>query len=831
MKFAFRQLWKSPGFTAVAVLTLALGIGANTAIFTLIDHVMLRLLPVDHPKELALVSGNFSHPQFQRLRDRNEVFSDILGAHALPEMELTLLDAASVHVQGKLVSGSYFKTLGVRPLLGRMLGPDDDRAAESSPVAVISHGFWRRFFGGAPDVIGRTIQVRSVPGNAWTAGLDIYDGAAPQAGAQLAIVGVAPPEFFGETVGTSTDVWIPIAMEPAVMPGRPWLTKNNVGWITIMGRRKPGVTEEQATAAMTVLWRQLQMADAGAELTPERQRAIDRMSLRVEAGGKGFNQLRWQFSEPLRILMAVAGLVLFIACLNVANMLLARGSARRKEMAVKLALGAARGRLIGQWLKESMLLGALGGVFGLILAMIGTKVLVAMVSGGYQQIHLPLRPDLRILLFTAAVSVLTTVFFGLVPALHATRMRLADTLKASGRSNADRRRGGTGRTLVSVQVAASVVLLVTAGLFLKTLSNLRDQDVGYSPEHLIMMRLDPVSAGYRGEAIGRVCTKILERVVVLPGVRAATYSENGLFFGTESRTKVDVEGFVPGSEDDQRNFFDQIGPGYFSNVGIPLLYGRDISDRDGPGAPRVAVINQTMANFYFHGSNPVGKHLTSLLNPPTRLEIVGVARDVQDHSLWAKPVRRFYVSFLQPIDGITGANFAIRTAGRVANMEAQLRQEIAAVDRNLIVLGVREVSALMDQSLVQERLIAKLSAFFGGLALLLAGIGLYGVMAYDVVQRTSEIGIRMALGAQRAAVLRMILGNGLRLTLFGAIAGLGCALAATRLIKNQLHGVNASDPSTLILVPLGLAAVTLMACWIPARRASTVEPMMALRDF
>jgi len=827
-----KSISKSPGFTIVVVLTLALGIGANTAIFTLIDHVMLRLLPVRNPEELALMPGSYSFSQFQRFRDRNEVFSNIFGVHALPEMELTLGNNAPLYTRGLLVSGSYFDTLGVRPHLGRMLAVSDDRAAESSPVAVISHRFWRRHFDGRLDVIGKMIHVRSAPGYAWTAGLNIYEGAADaKAGAQLTIVGVAPPEFFGESVGVATDVWIPMTMEPAVMPGRPWLDKDNVGWVTLMGRRKPGVEEKTASAAMTLLWRQIQMEDAGAELTPDRRRAIEHLSIQVESGGKGFNQLRWQFSEPLRVLMVVATLVLLIACLNVANLLLARGAARQRELAVKLALGSSRGRLVAQGLLESLLLAAIGGAFGLLLAMLGTKLLVTMVSSGYQTVFLALRPDWRLLLFTAAVSVATVVVFGLAPAVSATHLSLAETLKASSRGSIDRRSGRTSKAFVCVQVAMSVVLLVTAGLFLRSLSSLRNQDVGYDPEHLVMMRLDPVSAGYHDDALGRVCLQVLERIQSLPGVRAATFSENGLFFGTESRSKVDIEEFTPHSEDEQRNYFDQIGPGYFSNVGIPLLYGRDISERDGPKAPRVAVINQTMAKFYFGDVNPVGKYLTSLLKPPTRLEIVGVARDVQDHNFWAKPVRRFYVSFQQPIDGITGASFAIRTTGEVPNLEMALRREVEGVNRNLIVLGIREVAALMDQSLVQERLIARLSAFFGSLALVLAAIGLYGVMAYDVVRRTNEIGIRMALGAQRSAVLVLILRRGLMLTSMGLMAGFVCAATLSRLIESQLHGIGTLDGTTYLAVTIGLIAMALSACWVPARRAIGVDPMKALRDF
>jgi predicted permease len=830
IRFGARMLRKNPGFTAVAVLTLALGIGANTAVFGLIDHVMLRLLPVRNPHELAVVKGQFSYPNYERLRDLNKVFSGIAGTHALPQLAVSIPGQSQGQATGELVSGSYFATLGVRAMLGRTIFPEDDGAPESSPVALISYSFWKRAFGGAADVLGRKINVRSGPGNAGTSGLDIYDGAAAKSGegAILTIVGVAPPKFFGDAVGTSTDVWMPMAMEPAVMPGRPWLDKSNVTWITILGRRIPGISQDQAAAALTVLWRQLLSEEAGANLTEDRKRSIAQEVLKVESGEKGFDQLRGQFSQPLEILMAIVAMVLLIACLNVANLLVARGAARRREIGVRLALGAGRARLIRQSLTESLLLGALGGAFGLLLAFAGTRVLVALVSSGDQPIELPLRPDFRALGFTAALSLLTTILFGLAPALGATRIRVTDTLKDAAHGTANGQRGGTGKLLVVVQVAVAIVLLISASLFLRTFYNLRTQDVGYNPESLVMIQLDPISAGYRGDDIGRVCKTVLDRVAALPGVRSATFSENGLFSGTESSTRVAVEGFMPDSEEGKFARFDQVGPGYFSNVGIPLLLGRGITERDGPSSPRVAVINETMAKFYFPGGNPIGKRLyTRLQKIP--LEIVGVARDTQDHSFWEKPVRRFYVSYFQPIDGITVANFEIRVLGNAAEFAGIFRREVQAVDRQLMILRIRDLKSLMDESLVQTRLITKLTSFFGLLAVLLAAIGLYGVMAYEVGRRTREFGIRMAIGAQRKDVLCLVIGKGLKLVFVGSLIGLAGATAATRLVSSLLYGVTATDPMIFAGVFLLMPVVALLALWLPARRATRVHPMAALR--
>jgi len=422
------------------------------------------------------------------------------------------------------------------------------------------------------------------------------------------------------------------------------------------------------------------------------------------------------------------------------------------------------------------------------------------------------------------------ILFGLAPALRATRIGVADTLKDAARSTTRGRRGNAAKMLVAGQVAISIVLLIGAGLFLRTLHNLKTQDVGYNPNHLTLMRVDPISAGYRGDEVGRVCKNILDRIASLPGVHAATFSENGLFYGPESGTMIEVEGFNASSDKDKQARFDQVGPGYFTRVGIPLLRGRDLTERDGADTPRVAVINETMAQFYFPGGNPVGQHIgTRVGSQQFQLEIVGVARDAQDHGLWWKPMRRFYVSFFQPIDGITTVNFEIRTVGNPSSVAAMLRREVRAVDRNLMILGIRDLKSLMDQTLVQEHLIARLSAFFGLLAVTLAAIGLYGVMAYEVTQRTSEIGLRMALGAQRSAVLKLVLKKGMRLTLLGVTLGLLGALALTRVIRSQLYEVSATDPTAYAGMSLLLVLVALFACWIPARRATRVDPVVALR--
>lgn len=827
LRYAIRQLAANPGFASIAVLSLALGIGANTAIFGMIDHVMLRMLPVRSPEELVVVRGSASYPRFEEARRRNTVFSSMFGVHVMTDMQVKLPGGSDGRATGELVSGNYFETLGVPAAIGRTLLANDDRAPESSPVVVISYGYWKRVFGGSPDVLGKKIRVKSGSDNVSTSGLDVYDKGRTQSvdGALLTIVGVAAPEFFGDAVGASMDLWIPMMMQPAVMPGRPFLTQPNASWVNIMGRLKPGVTQAQAAAALAVMWRQIMTDALGSKIDEAGRQRIAQFSLRVEPGEKGFGQIRRQFSQPLLVLMVVVGLVLLIACLNVANLLLARATARRKEISVRLSLGAGRLRLIRQLLTESLLLAGIGGALGVAIAGLGTQVLVSLLGEVGLPISIPFETDWRTLGFLAAISLATGILFGLAPALRATRISLADTLKDAGRG-ASPGRARASKFLVAGQVALSMVLLIGAALFLRTLYNLRTEKVGYNPDHLVLMRVDPVSAGYRGDAVGRSMVELLERVRAIPGIRAATFSENGLFSGTESGDDVDVEGFTPASDKDRECRFDQIGPDYFTKLGIPILLGRDMSERDAPGTARVAIINETMAKFYFRGANPIGRHFTG---GKLRLEIVGVVRDAQDHDFRDEPVRRFYVSYLQPIDGITTANFEIRTEGNSGNLSAALREQVQAVNRNLPIVSLKDVHELMDASLVQERLVAKLSSFFGALAVILAAIGLYGVMSYAVARRTNEIGIRIALGAAKSSVIGMVVREVVLLIAAGGLVGIAAAYGAARLVKSFLFGLTSMDPVSFGGAAVLLIVIGALAGFVPARRAAKIDPVVALR--
>ena len=830
IRYCLRVFARNPGFTTIAILTLALGIGANSAIFRIVDAVMLRMLPVRNPQELVVIRSQFSYPRFERFRDRNDVFSGMFGVHTLRDVEVSADGRLLGRTSAELVSGNYFSTLGVDTVLGRPLTPDDDRAPESSPVVVISHGLWQRAFGASPDILGRTVRMRggSLSGFG-SSGFEQESGKAHQDETVLTIVGVAPREFFGDTVGTQVDLWAPMMMQPALMPGRPWLTRTTASWVSAMGRLRPGVTEAQARASLTTLSRVIRAEEIGPSISEQQKQNIAKSTLNIETGEKGFAQLRREFSQPLLVLTTVVALVLLIACLNIANLLLARATARQHEISMRLSLGASRARIVRQLLTESVVLAGAGGVIGLLIARVGTDVLVSMVSNDRRPIDLGFDTDWRIIGFTTGVALLSGVLFGLAPALRGSATGLQAALKDAMRTTAGGR-SRTAKVLVAGQVAISLMLLVGAGLFLRTLYNLKTQEVGYDRAGLVMMRLDPVAAGYRGDDIGRSMLELTHRLAMLPGVRSVTFSENGLFSGPESGSNLEVEGFKAANDEDRNNRFDQVGPNYFTNVGIPLLLGRDISEKDRPGAPRVAVINDTMARFYFPSQNPIGKHLY-MKNPPNdfAMEIVGVARDAQDHSFRRPRERRFYVPYLQPVDGIIAVNFEMRTAAGSGAVFAPVRDEVQRFNRGLQVLSLKYVNTLMDESIASERLVAKLSAFFGALAVLLAAIGLYGVMSYTVARRTNEIGIRMALGARRSNVIRMIIGEIALLIIAGTAVGAVAAFGLTQYVSNLIFGLTPNDPLTFAGAAVLLMAVGLIAGYLPARRASRINPLVALR--
>jgi predicted permease len=833
LRYSGRTFRQNPGFTVVAVSSLALGIGFNTAIFSLIDALLLKTLPVDDPSRLVMVSDPtsagvsigtqsgvrrlFTYEEFAKMRARNQVFIGMLVAESSTSRMNVSIDAGSLEeLRTRLVSGDYFSTLGVHPLIGRAFTAGDDKAPGSDPYAVISYAYWKKRFGLDASVLGKTVHIRKT---------------------FFTIIGVTPARFFGETVGDSPDAWLPMMMEPLVKPGREWLHDDpskaeKVEWLLVQGRLKAGVSDKHAESSLNVLFQQIVHETAVANLPPDRLRELADQKIKIQSASKGASQLRDAFNEPLLVLMTVVCLVLLIACANVANLLLARATARQREIGIRLALGASRGRLIRQLLTESILLACVGGAIGVLLAFWTSDLLLHMVARGPNPVPLDVRLDARILAFTAGVSIFTGLLFGLIPALRATRVDISSTLKENSKGViGNGSRITMGKALVISQVAVSLLLLIGAGLFLRTLQNLQHVDLGYAREKLLLVRIDALEAGYKDAPRAAVFRTLLERFRAIPDVQGVTLSENGLFSGTESGDQITVEGYKPQKRGDDNARFDQIGPNYFSTIGVPLLLGREIGPQDAERSPRVCVINESMARFFFGRQNPIGKHITDEF-PDTRdtFQIVGVSKDDRDHRLRGEVSRRFYVPFFQGLGGIPpAANFEIRTFAEPNSLVKTIRREVEQVDRSLPILNISPLGELLDRTLTQERLIAQLSAFFGGLALLLACVGLYGVLSYSIARRTNEIGIRMALGAEQTTVLGMILRETLVVVAAGVVIGMPVAFALTRLISSKLYGLNASDPLTMILASAILAAVAMFAGYIPARRASRVDPLDALR--
>ena len=851
VRFAFRTFLKNPGFTLLAVLTLALGIGANTAIFTVLDSVLLRSLPVPQPQQLVVLTNPDAHgmsngsesgdrsllaySEYEYLRDHNEVFSGIFAADStLAQLSVTIPNvssgssasdspAAQDSARIRMVSGDYFPTLGIRPIIGHAFGPEVDRTRNSSPVAVISHAFWRQRFGADPQVLGRKIQVHQT---------------------SFEIIGVAPAGFFGETVGEEPDVWVPMTMQEAIYPGDDLLSAFPAGtidqrmWLQVMARLKPGVTVAQANANVNVVFPGYVSASAlRYRLSGDDLKAYSDQRIDVQRGGRGASTMHNTFGEPLKLLMALVALVLLIACANLANLLLARGAARQREFAVRLSIGAGRGRLIRQLLTESFLLAMLGAALGVVLAQWADNVLLRMVSPtgsvGQEAIQLSLRPDARVLAFTFAVAILTALLFGLIPALRATRLDLSPMLKAGASGvtvEGHSRRFPVGKILVVTQVSISLVLLIAAGLFVRSLQRLSEVKLGYKTERLLLFRVRPIPAGYKDAAIPRVLQELLDKFKAVPGVSAASLSSNGLFAHSESGDPISVEGYTPKPGELLHSRMDQVGPDYFSVVGMPILSGRGITAQDSGNGPRVAVINQAFAKQFFPNTNPIGKRVTDTYpGNPASAEIVGVVADAKYNSLREETPTRLYNPIFNPFWPEHSAYFEIRTSADPATVSSALRAVVHDTNSAIPEIEIHTMSGLVDDSLQTDHFVAQLSTAFGLLAIILASVGLYGIMAFTVARRTRDIGIRMALGAGRSKIVRQVLSETLVLMLIGIAVGVPVALAGTRLIKSMLFGLGAVDPVAIIAACSILAVIAGLAGYIPARRASQVDPMVALR--
>jgi predicted permease len=851
---AVRQLRKTPGFTATAVLSLGLGIGANTAIFSLVNDFLLRSLPVRHPEELVLFrltegvrgrlsragenngsidpatgrssSTSFSLLIFDRFRARHPALSEIFAFAPFNQVHVLVDGLPELAVSAQLASGRYHSGLGVPAILGRTFTEEDDRAS-ATPVAVISYRYWGNRFGRDRSVLGKTIQINRVP---------------------TTIVGVTPPGFAGAMqAGDYVDVTVPLAHYLRFQPDRAARAQPWYWWIRIMGRLAPGATAAQASASLEPIFqetareswlagRRPRESAPGVMLDGALGEIPDDSTLAADPGGQGENNTRRQYARSLRILMGLVSLVLAAACANVANLLLARGVGRRREIALRLALGATRSRIVRQLLAESLLLAFAGAALGAVLAWWSRDLLLALRPFGNTSVVLDLPLDARVLGFTIASAAATALLFGLAPALRATRVELTTEFQGGTRSLVGSR-SRLSQALMVVQIALSLVLLVSTGLFIRTLGNLGGVDAGFNRRGLILFGIDATSAGYTREQFAALQSRVQERLERLPGVRAATFSSVALLSRVRQNKRITVPGYAPPPGASMIVNTNGLAPNFFTAMELPLVLGRGFSGRDDAAAPRVAVVNQAFVRTYCAGENPVGRRIGIGPAPSDQVEVVGVAADAKYTELRGATPATIYLPAFQRLDG--NANFALRLAAARPGEDGgvdlgvvfpAIRAAVREIDPALPVLNLRTQDEQIDRLHSQELLFARLSGLFGVLALALASVGLYGLMSYAVLRRTAEIGLRMALGALPWHVLRMILRESLTLVCLGVAAGIAGACAASRVIAAMLFGLSPTDPVTYGASALILAAIALLASLLPARRASRVDPMIAFRD-
>lgn len=820
--FSFRLMRRTPSFTIVAVICLALGIGANTAIFSVIDALMLRKLPVPQPGQLVVlgeghaqgVNDDFPHndldlfswPFYLALRANNAVFADVsairsstLTVHGRFGGETGSLEPLKV----RLVSGNFFAMLGVPPAAGRVLIPEDDRAQRAPAVAVMRYGYWQRRFAGDPSVIGRTISFN---------------------GAEVTIVGVAAADFSGIVVGSPPDFWAPLAMQQS-SGGDPFGTLTQSLWL--IARVKPGVTLTDAQANTNVRLRQWLHTAAGDSPSEERIQDMRKAHVKVTPAAHGLSQLRRQFSKPLKILMALVGLVLLIACANIANLLLARSATRRREFAVRLALGAPRRRLVAQLLAESVTLAFMGGLLGLLASIGGAKLLVSMVAKDANPVPLQIAPNSEVLLFTLGLSVLTGLIFGIMPALQMSGADSAPTLREGKGLTRSQTRSRSGRMLVAGQVALAFFLVVDAGLFVRTFQELEQANTGFEKDRVVLLQLDGDAVNVKGPALLNLYRRIETRIQALPGVEAASFSEVTFNEG-HWRSSVWPDGIAHTEAGAKNMNGDHVGTQYFQVLRTPIILGRGFGIQDTAKSKHVAVVNETFARTLFPNVQPVGRRFW--LTDRDVFEIVGVVKDAKYESVREATRGAFFLSNEQDTDPDGFSDLVVRTHRRPEDLENEIRAAIRSENPGLAITEMMTLSEQVDRSLREERLLATLAGFFGVLALLLAAIGLYGVIAYSVAGRTNEIGIRMALGARPAGILRAVLGESLALVAIGLMVGLPLALGSGRFISSQLYGVRSNDPWLIGTAAAVLLLAAFVASLLPARRAAHLDPVSALRN-
>lgn len=824
LRIAVRSLLKSPGFTIVALLSLALGIGANTSIFTLMNAAMLRPLPVAHPQELVLfgVGGGegssggvpsgevqlFSYPFYRSFQAKTEVFSSMAAVLSMQQVQhVSIAGGGWELLHADLVSGSYFFTLGVKPVLGRTIMEADDRAAGAGPVAVLSYAYFQRRFNGNRGAIGKTIRIRD---------------------RDYTIVGVMEPGFSGIKVGNPADVWIPLSMQKETSPGWNGYGDKLFQSLLLFGRLKPGVPVEKAQAATDLLFRQIFHDFLGGAPSQKDLAAINHAWFKLTPMAAGISSLRFRYELPLEILMGIVGLVLLIACANLGNMLMARGVARAREVAVRMALGASRGRLVAQLVTEAAVLALTGAALGVALAWFVSPVLLHMATPGPTPMPLDVHPDLRVLGFTLAVAVATALLFGVAPALKATKLELTPTLK-EGRGMAAPARGIVARGMIAGQIALSILLVTVAGLFVRSLVKLNGIATGFDTDHVLLVSLDPSAASLPENLEAPTEQHIEDGVRAIPGVRSAsaaffTFAQGGwtsnVLFQNVERT--------PENGDEVAN--NIVGNDYFKTMGLTLVAGRGFTSQDTKNSPQVAVINETMQKRFFPGGgSAIGRHYGITDDPAksSEIEVIGVVKDAKYFSLSEPPLMAAYYPLAQK-PGFYG-NVVVKYAGDPAGVAAGVRRAVAEVNANISVESVTQLKDQVSLATASSRLISQLSAFFGALAVGLACLGIYGLLAYSVARRTNEIGIRLALGARTDRVMWMVLRESLVLLALGVAVGVPLALGSTGVLRRLLYQLSPSDPATLAGAAVVVAVMTVVAAWLPARRAAKVDPMVALR--
>jgi predicted permease len=811
VRYGVRRCRNSPGFSIVAMLTLAVGIGANTAMFSLVDAILLRPLPIEDPRQLVQVNRRgpggqgpvISYPTYQFLRDNQSSFSDLAGTGRVWRWSVTFADAEGPErVAGELVTGNYFSVLGLRPSLGRLLTPDDNLVAGagglSGAFAVISNDYWTRRFARNPAAVGSSFSV---------------------GGASVTVVGIAPSSFFGLEPGDPVDMWLPMVLQPRLLLGQNWLENRGNNWMRAIGRLKPGVSPDAARQATTSVFARLPNA-AG-------------QWIEIADAAFGLSGLRSRLSFVLELLMGAVGIVMLIACANVAGLTLARANDRRRELTLRVALGAGRGRLVRQLMVESLVLSVAGGALGLVIATSIVETLLGLIVQGSSRALMPVPLDARMLAFTFIAALVTGLLVGLMPALSAS----AGNRTVDGRVGFDsgsRRQHAVGNTLAASQVALSIVLLMLAGLLMKTLSNLRHVDTGFEQESVLAVALDPIAAQHTGAEFGNLYHQLLDRLGAQPGVRSVSLSD-GSFFGAGQRQRgISVHGYVPKPGDDLNPYVISVSPGFFGTMGIPLIHGRAFVPDDEARAGSMAIVSQSFARYYFGDRNPVGEHFGFGNQAASgEVEIVGVTPDVKFNEIREKPVHLVYTPIaanrFPNSFSFSNTTLTVRTAIDPALMTARLRQEIRAIDPALPIVRITTMREQVERSLGQERVAAVLASAFGLLAAGLACLGLYGVMAYSVSRRRREFGVRFALGAAPAGVAWTVIRESLMLVLIGAGIGLAAALSTARIVASRLFGVTTTDPVTLAAAVALMLGTSVVAVVIPAWRASRVAPAVALR--